>query len=88
MSLQVEFGKMVRQEREARGMKQMQLAKIADIELRHIYNIENGLVEPKLRIIIVVSDILKLDLNALKQYAAHDTDGIYWKSLDANFRKQ
>ncbi len=87
MSFQVEFGKMVRQEREARGMKQIQLAKCADIELRHIYNIENGLVEPKLRIIIVFADILKLDLNELKQYAAHDADGIYWKSFDSDIRK-
>lgn len=88
MSFQVEFGKMVRQKRKAKDMKQMQLAKLADIELRHIYNIENGLVEPKLRTVIVFADILKLDLNELKQYAVHDTDGIYWKSLDAEQQKE
>lgn len=87
MSLQVEFGKMVRQKRKAKDMKQMQLAKLADVETRHIYNIEKGLVEPKLRIIIVFSDILELDLNELKQYAKHDTDGMYWKSFDADSKK-
>ncbi len=87
MSFQAEFGKMVRQTREKRGLKQNQLARLADIELRHIYNIENGLVEPKLRTVVVFSDILDLDLNVLKQYAAHDTDGIYWKGFDSKKQK-
>ena len=66
------------------GMKQGKLATLADVETRHIYNIEKGLVEPKLRIIIVFSDILGLDLNELKQYATHDADGIYWKIFDTS----
>lgn len=82
MSLKVEFGKMVRQKRLAIGMRQMQLAKLADIELRHVYNIEQGITEPKLRTVVVLADILNLDLNKLRQYALHDADGVYWKSYD------
>lgn len=84
MSFQIEFGKMVRQKRKMLGMKQGKRATLADVETRHIYNIEKGLVEPKLRIIIVFSDILGLDLNELKQYATHDADGIYWKIFDTD----
>lgn len=84
MSFQIEFGKMVRQKRKMLGMKQGKLDTLADVETRHIYNIEKGLVEPKLRIIIVFSDILGLDLNELKQYATHDADGIYWKIFDTD----
>lgn len=82
MSLKVEFGKMVRKNRKELNMRQMELSKLADIDLRHVYNIESGRVEPKLRTVIVLADILELDLNELKPFALHDECGIYWKSYD------
>lgn len=82
MSLKIEFGRMVRTNRKLLKMRQMELSKLADMDLRHIYNIERGLKEPKLRTVIVLADILKLDLNALKAFAGHDENGIYWKFYD------
>lgn len=82
MSLKIEFGRMVRAKRKLLEMRQMELSKLADIDLRHVYNIELGLKEPKLRTVIVLADILKLDLNALKAFAEHDENGVYWKFYD------
>ena len=70
MSLQIVFGRLVRESRIAQGYTQEQLAELADIT------------EPGLRIVTALADILGIDLNLLKPFAVHDAKGYYRKEYD------
>lgn len=83
MSLSVEFGKRMQKKRKEKGMTQKELAGLIDVDVRRIYNLEHGLVEPKLRTLIAISIVLDISLDELKQYAEPDEKGIYWKSPNA-----
>lgn len=69
MSLQIEFGRMIRESRIARGYTQEELAELADITARYMHNIEYGKSEVGLRTATVLADILDIDLNILKPFA-------------------
>ncbi|MGN0519336.1 MAG: helix-turn-helix domain-containing protein [Candidatus Fimenecus sp.] len=78
MSLKAEFGKAVRNIREKTGKSQYELARMVDVSLRHIYNIEHGRTDPQLSTVCRLAVCLDIDLNAFKQYVTSD-DGIFWK---------
>ncbi len=82
MSLQVIFGNMMRKKRKSLGMRQEELALLADIDVRHIHNLEFGHVKPTIRTMIVIACILDVSLDEIKQFAKHDEDGIYRKEFD------
>ncbi len=82
MSLSVESGAFIRNARLAKGMSQKELAYLIDIDIRHIYNIEYGRAEPTLRTLIAIARVLDFSLDALKPFAVHDENGVYWKSLN------
>lgn len=82
MSLQIVFGRLVRESRIAQGYTQEQLAELADITARHLHTIEYGETEPGLRIVTALADILGIDLNLLKPFAVHDVKGYYRKEYD------
>lgn len=82
MSLQIEFGRMVRESRIARGYTQEQLAELADITARYMHDIEYGKSAVGLRTATALADILDIDLNILKQFAIHDKKGYYRKEYD------
>lgn len=82
MSIQKEFGRIVREKRKAIGYTQEVLAEKADITTRHMHTVEFGEAEPGLRMAVAIADILDIDLNELKQYAVHDADDRYLKIYD------
>ena len=78
MSLQDEFGKTVRKARADAGKSQYELARMVDVSMRHIYNIEHGKADPQLSTVCRLAVCLQWDLNALKPYVKSD-NGIFWK---------
>lgn len=83
MSLQIEFGQMVRAKRVEANQTQETIAEMVDITTRHMHSIEYGETEPGLRTVIALADFFDIDLNALKKFAVHDADGRYLKEYDA-----
>ena len=77
MSLQDEFGKTVRKARVGVGKSQYELARMVDVSMRHIYNIEHGKADPQLSTVCRLAVCLQLDLNALKLYVKSD-NGIFF----------
>ncbi len=82
MALQIEFGRIVRENRAEKHYTQEWLAELVDITARHMYTVEYGEAEVGLRTAVALADILDIDLNILKQYALHDADGRYRKEYD------
>ena len=78
MMIQTEFGKFVYEKRVEKAWSQAQLAEKADVDIRHIHNIEYGLVESGIRTVVVLAD-----LNTLKTFAVHDENCRYLKAYDA-----
>ncbi|MGN0571032.1 MAG: helix-turn-helix transcriptional regulator [Candidatus Fimenecus sp.] len=78
MLLKAEFGNTVRQAREKEGKSQYELARMVDVSLRHIYNIEHGRTDPQLSTVYRLAVCLDIDLNELKKYVKSD-HGICWK---------
>lgn len=83
MMIQTEFGKFVYEKRVGKAWSQAQLAEKADVDIRHIHNIEYGLVESGIRTVVVLADLLDIDLNTLKTFAVHDENCRYLKAYDA-----
>lgn len=82
MALQIEFGRIVQEKRAEKHYTQELLAELVDITVRHMHTVEYGEAEVGLRTAVALADILDIDLNILKQYALHDTDGRYRKEYD------
>ncbi len=82
MSLQEEFGRIVRESRKGTVYTQEVLAEHIDITVRHVHTVEYGEAEVGLRTAVAIADILEIDLNELKKYAVHDSNGYYRKEYD------
>lgn len=78
LKLLADLGLLIRTKRLAKGWTQAKLAKMIDVDLRHIYNIERGLVDPKLSTVLRLAVHLDIDLNELKEYIKIDRT-ISWK---------
>jgi transcriptional regulator with XRE-family HTH domain len=64
-SVEVIFGKVLRQMREEKGLTQEKMAELAEIDRTYIYRLENGLRSPSLAILFRVADALQISPGAL-----------------------
>lgn len=64
-TVEVLFGKVLRQMREEKGLTQEKMAELADVDRTYIYRLENGLRSPSLDIIFRLADTLNISPGAL-----------------------
>ena len=60
------FGKLIKIERIKNDLTQEKLAELLNVSTRTVSLIESGLQQPKLFLVIAMSNVLKFDLNILK----------------------
>lgn len=81
MMLKKDFGALIRAERKALGLSQLELAEIVDLDIRHIHNIESGKCDLHFSTVLRLAAYLKIDLNEFKECAVCDENGNYRKDL-------
>jgi len=64
-SVEVIFGRVLRQVREEKKLTQEKLAELADVDRTYIYRLENGKRSPSLSIILRIAKALKISPGSL-----------------------
>lgn len=64
-SVEVIFGKVLRQLREEKGLTQEKMAELAEIDRTYIYRLENGLRSPSLDVIFRLADSMNVSPGAI-----------------------
>lgn len=72
MSLQTEFGRLVREKRKAAGYTQQSFSECVCISCRQLCNIERGKAQPALATALRIADRLEISLDAYKALAVAD----------------
>ena len=72
MSLQTEFGRLVRETRKAAGYTQQSFAECVCISCRQLCNIELGKAQPALATAMRLADRMEISLDAYKALAVAD----------------
>lgn len=68
------FGRRLRDVREARGLKQVQLARVLDVDPKHLSRLERGKVNPSFEIIFKIARTLKVSPSVLFELEHSEAD--------------